>query len=298
MPKREGIITIDNFNQGGLAYSKWSGIKHSLYKLIGWDLHSTVGLLKVAQKLAKDTSTTITALCRERVSSSNGISYWFSYTDGKIWQNKAGTWTLVYTTSPAAGTAGCFGAIEFQGFIYWATQSRLHRIAVGSADGAAAWTANAAPNWATFTITDAAFHPMIEQNLILFIGDGNYVAQVDAGVFTANALDIKTPLRIKSLGKIGTDILLGTFIAATVNKAIIFRWDTWSVSFTGIDEVDEVGINAFLPSDNDNLVFVQAGIVGNIYRYDGEKLEFYIKIPKRLFSYRLRGSLSFFSQQS
>ena len=51
------------------------------------------------------------------------------------------------------------------------------------------------------------------------------------------------------------------------------------VSFTGIDEVDEVGINAFLPSDNDNLVFVQVGIVGNIYRYDGEKLEFYIKIP-------------------
>ena len=87
-----------------------------------------------------------------------------------------------------------------------------------------------APNWATFTITDAAFHPMIEQNLILFIGDGNYVAQVDAGVFTANALDIKTPLRIKSLGKIGTDILLGTFIAATVNKAIIFRWDTWALA--------------------------------------------------------------------
>ncbi|MBM3283176.1 hypothetical protein FJY90_02885 [Candidatus Gottesmanbacteria bacterium] len=275
--QQDNFIPIGNWNLGGLADSKFSGIKNSSYKLIGWDLHSTPGLLKVAQKLTKDTGTTITAFCRARVSASTGIQYWFSYTDGKIWQNKAGVWTLVYTTSPAAGAAGCLGAVEYQGYIYWVTQSRLHRIAVASADGAAAWTANAVPNWATFSITDSAFHPMIEQNLVLYIGDGNYLAQVDAGVFTANALDIKTPLRVKSLGKMGTDVLLGTYVASTVTETEIIRWNTYSVSFTSSDSIPEVGINAFLPSDN--FVLVQAGLKGNIYLYNGERLELYGKIP-------------------
>lgn len=271
------VIPIGNFNLGGLAASKWSGVESSFYKLTGWDLHSTPGLLKVAQKLTKDTSTTITALCRTCVSSSNGAQYWFSYTDGKIWERtSAGSWQLVHTTTPAAGTAGCLGAFEYQGYIYWATQSRLHRIAVSNADNNN-WATDAVEDWATFSITDTEFHPMVEQNLVLYIGDGNYVAQVDAGTFTANALDIKTPLRIKALGKIFTDLLIGTYVADGVTKAEIFRWNTWSVSFTNSDEIPEVGVNAFLQGDN--FVLVQAGIRGNIYYYDGTKLERWKKIP-------------------
>lgn len=237
MATQQNLIPLENFNQGGLADSRFSGAPNSYYKLVGWDLHSTPGLLKVAQKMTKDSGTTITAFCKASVNSSQNIRYWFSSTDGKIWQEKAGTYTLVHTTTPAAGGAGCLGAKEYQGFIYWATESRLHRIAVGSADGSAAWTANAVEDWATFGITDASFHPMLShtQTLVLYIGDGNYLAQVDGNTFTANALDIKTPLRIKSLGEIGTDVLLGTYVADTVTKTEIIRWNTWSVSFTNSD---------------------------------------------------------------
>ena len=280
-PIQPGVIPIQNFNLSGLAFSKWSGRKDSLYKMIGFSPHETPGLLKVAQKLTKDSSTVVTEFCKVGVNCSNGIRYWFSSTSGKVWQEKAGTYTLVYTTSPAAGTALCSGAAEYQGYLYWATQSRLHRIPIASsqADGAAAWTANAVPNWAMFSITDADFHPMWSHTatLILYIGDGNYVSQVDGSTFSANALDIKTPLRIKSLGEIGTDLLIGTYVADTVNKTEIIRWNTWSVSFTNSDSIDEVGINAFLPADN--FVFVQAGLSGNIYIYDGEKLELYKRIP-------------------
>jgi len=278
-PIQPGVIPIQNFNLSGLAFSKWSGLKDSFFKLIGFDMHSSPGILNVEQKLTKDSGTTVTEFCKARVNSSSGIRYWFSFTSGKIWQDKAGTYTLVYTTSPAAGTAGCLGATEYQGYIYWATQSRLHRVAVASADGATAWTANAAPNWATFSITDASFHPMLNHTSqqILYIGDGNYLAQVDAGVFTANALDISTPLRIKSLGKIGTDILLGTYVADNITQTEIIRWNGWGVSFTNSDPIPEVGINAFLPADN--MVLVQAGKAGNIYYYDGTNLELYMKIP-------------------
>jgi hypothetical protein len=169
------------------------------------------------------------------------------------------------------------GAYEYQGYIYWATEGWLHRILASDAQGSAEWTANAALNWAEFDNGDADFHPMIEQNKVLYIGDGSLLAQVDAGVFTPDALDIAAPLRIKCVGKIGTDVLLGTYIDDLVSKSQILRWNTYSVSFTSADEIDEVGINAFIPGDN--AVYVNAGLRGNIYIYDGEQLQLFKKIP-------------------
>jgi hypothetical protein len=279
-PIQDGTIPIQNFNASGLAFSKWSGIKDSLYKFIGFDPHSEPGILNVEQKLTKDSGSVVDEFCRARVNCSNGIRYWFSYTSGKIWQDKAGTYTLVYTTSPAAGDVGCLGAKEYNGYIYWATQSRLHRIAVASADGSTSWTANAAPNWKTFTNTDSEFHPMFvhPDQQTLYIGDANLLAQVDdSGTFTANALDIISPLRIKSLGQFSTDILLGTIVDDNVDQTQIIRWNCYSVSFTNSDPIPEVGINAFLPADN--MVLVQAGKAGNIYYYDGTNLLLYGKIP-------------------
>jgi hypothetical protein len=279
MPKQtSNLIPIENFNLGGLAHSKWSGIKHSLYKLIGWDLHSTPGILKVAQKLvAETTGAEPTEFCKAKVNSSNGAQYWGSSTSGKIWERPSGgTWRLVHTVTPAAGEAKILGLVEYQSYIYVFTESRIHRILVSEADDND-WATDLTEDWATFGVTDSDFHPHIEQSLVLYIGDGNQLAQIDGTTFSANALDIKTPLRIKSLGKIGTDVLLGTYVADTVTKTEIIRWNTYSVSFTTSDTIPEVGINAFLPADN--FVIVQAGNQGNLYYYDGEKLEEYLKIP-------------------
>ena len=272
-------IQIGNFNQGGLSDSRWSGTKDSFFKLTGLDPHSTPGLLKVAQKLTKISSTTVTAFCKESVVSSNGMVYWFSYTDGKIWQQDPSdnSFTLIFTTTAAAGGVGCLGAFEYQGYIYWATESRLHRILASGNDTGAEWTSNTALNWATFTNTDALFHPMFEVNQVLYIGDGKYVSQVDAGTFTANALDIKTPLRVKSLGKINTDLLVGTWVSDTITQTELIRWNTYSVSFSTSDTIPETGINAFIPADN--FVLVQAGLAGNLYTYDGSVLNLYKTIP-------------------
>jgi len=282
MADKPNVLSVDNFNMGGLADSKFSGPPYSLYKLVGFDLHTTPGILKVAQKLTKDSGTTVDEFVKCMVVSTNGRTYHFSSTSGKIWErDTAGNWTLAYTTVPGAGTAGCLGAIEYHGYIYWATQSELHRILASDAEGAAEWTTNAdaGADWPeTFTITDTEFHPMVEQNADLYVGDGNYLAMVDsADVFTADALDIASPHRMKCLGKIGTDVLIGTIIDDNVNKSQVFRWNTYSVSFTTSDEIDEVGINAFIPGDN--VVYVNAGIRGNIYVYDGEKLQLFMKIP-------------------
>lgn len=271
-------VLITNWNNGGLSDSKWSGTPDSLYRMVGVDPHTEPAILKAEQKLTKDSGATVTEFVKWQVTSSNGNTYHFSADSGKIWErNSSGTWSLVYTTSPAAGQAKCLGAIEHNGYIVWATQSRLHRILAANANGSANWTAHAQANWQSFSNANINYHPMVEQNLNLYIGDGNFLAEWDGTTFTANALDIKSPLVIKSLGKLSTDVLIGTIVDSNVTKTEILRWNTWSVSFSSSDPIEEVGINAFLPADN--YVYVSAGTAGNIYVYDGVSLELFKKVP-------------------
>lgn len=266
----------------GLADSKWNGIIGSVYKMIGIDIHSEPGLTKVQQKLeVESTGTNADEFCRVALAASNGYSFWFSYTSGKIWAENGGTWTLAYTTVPGAGGAGTLGAMEYNGFIYWATESRLYRVTIAGADDS--WAAGAVnggvtTGWQTFGVTDSEWHPMALQNLSLFIGDGNQVASVDdSGTFDDNALDIKTPLRIKSMIDFEIDLLIGTFVDNNVSRTEIIRWDTESTSWNTLDPIEEVGINAFIRDDN--FVYAQAGLAGNIYFFNGRTLEPFNKIP-------------------
>ena len=273
-------IPLSGWNLGGLSDSRWSGVANSFYKLTGVDPHSLPGLLKVEQKMTKISGTVVDEYCKERVVSSNGRVYFFSSESGKIWEvDSSFNVTLVLTTTAAAGEVKCLGACEYQGYIYWATQNRLHRILATDAEGASEWAANKALNWATFLKGDLLYHPMYENigNQVLYIGDANVVAQVDAGTFSNQALDISVPNRVKSLGSIGTDLLVGPTVSDNVTKTQIYRWNTWSVSFSTSDPIPEVGINAFIPTDN--YVLVQAGLAGNIYSYNGEQLVLYKKFP-------------------
>jgi len=268
-------IILNNPGFMGLADTKWSGIAGSFAKFVGLDIHSTPGTVTVQQRLVKHSGSVITSFCRERISVSDGARLWFSDTDGNIWRETGGTYTLVYTTSPAAGAAGCLGAAEYNGYIYWATQSRIHRTAV--TDTA---FASVSVNWATFTNTDAEFHPMLVQNQRLYIGDKNYVSKVDdllQTTFVAKALDLLTPHRVKSLGRYEIDILVGTTIASTVNRATVVRWDGVQNQYTYLDTIEENAVNAFLEADNGTLL--QAGIVGNWYEYNGAQAIPYKRIP-------------------
>ena len=111
-------VTISNWNNGGIADSKWSGIADSLYRMVGLDPHSEAGVLKAEQKLTKNSGTTVDEFCKWQVASSNGRTYHFSADSGDIWERtSAGTWTKVHTTTAAAGEHKCLGAIEYDGYI-------------------------------------------------------------------------------------------------------------------------------------------------------------------------------------
>lgn len=269
-------MLIWNGNFGGLADSKFSGIAGSFAECVGIDGHSIPGVLQAQQKLVKNTGVTVDEFCKEKIECSNGYGFYFSSTSGKIWaRDGVGAWTLAYTTVPTSGGAGCLGAFEFNGSLYWATQNYLHKITVANAN--AAWGATPTANWALFTVTDSEFHPMAMQDLTLFIGDGNKVAQVDdTGTFNGNVLDLKTPYRVKCLTDCDIDLLIGTYVSA-INKTEIIRWDTVSPSWNTSDPINEVGINAFIRDDN--YVYVNAGKAGNLYYYNGQYLLPFKRIP-------------------
>lgn len=260
----------------GLSDSKWSGIAGSVAACVGLDLHSNPGSITAHQKLTKESGSTVTEFCKYSIACSNGYTFWFSADSGKIWaRSSGGTWSLALTTTAAAGEVKCLGAIEYNGYIYWATQSRLHRIALANADNA--W-ASEVLNWQTFAVTNANWHPFALQNNEMFIGDGNKVCSVNsAGTFNNNVLDIKTPFQIKTIMAYEQDLLIGTYVADTVNRTEIIRWDTISPSWNTSDAIEEVGINAFIRDDN--YVYVNAGRAGNIYFYNGEQLEPFKRIP-------------------
>lgn len=266
-------IQIKNINMGGIADSDYLGGQNSVAECVGLDIHGEAGIIKLNQKLTKNSGSVVDEFCKAKVACSNGSTYFFGTSGGIFERESSGTWTDRGTTAPAAGTAGVMSAWESQGYIYYTMQSRVGRMAVPAAGGS--W-AGRNDSWATFTNTDASFHPICEVNQVTYIGDAHFVAQIDAGVFSANALDLKTGLRIKSLGKIDTDLLIGTYVADNVMRSEIVRWNTWSVSYSVSDPIPEIGINAFL--DTDNMVIVSAGTKGNLYVYDGVKLEFFKNI--------------------
>lgn len=57
---------------------------------------------------------------------------------------------------------------------------------------------------------------------------------------------------------------------------MIFRWNTWSESWTIEDEIPERSINAFIPVDN--YVYVIAGSRTNVYFYNGQTLELFRRV--------------------
>lgn len=269
------LVEVKDFVLGGMADSEYFGDKNSVAEMVGFDMHSQPGKLIVNQKLTKESGSTVDDLVKARVVCSDGNTYLFGATNGKIWKRTAaGAYTLEATAAPAAGAAGIMSAEEHNGYIYYAMQSRIGRVAVGAPTS---W-AGRNDSWATFTNTDTTFHPAKKLNGNLYFGDANFVALVDdTHTFTADALDLIEPLRISALGNYDTDLLIGTYVNTDVMETQFLRWNTWGDSWTYSDPIPEVGINAFLPIDNG--VLVSAGTKGHVYEFAGMVLSSYKNMP-------------------
>ncbi len=270
-------IQINNQVLGGIADSKYLGIAGSVAKMVGFDIHSEPGVMKVNQKLTKISGDLIDGLIKRAVPCSNGEIYLFSADSGKIWRIKSDYTTveLCYTTAAGAGESKCLGADEYNGYITWYTQNRVHRITLANAL-VSTWT-TVELNWKTFANGDLLYHPSSVQNDVLYIGDKNVIAQIDVTTFSSNALKIPVKHRVSCMMNWLTSILAGTFVSDHVRESLAVLWNTWSISFSFKDEIPEGGVNSALKMDN--YAVAQIGKKGNFYSFNGSQMDFYKKIP-------------------
>lgn len=254
-------ILLNNFNLGGIADSPYQGVSYSMADMQNIDLHSDIGVISVNQgiKIELITSSAIVAI----VACSDGKIYFFKR-NGEIYKKENEEYILFKNINKTI-----YDAKEFDGYVYFSTTTHIWRWKVG--------TNNFEIDFGEFVNKDNEYHPLYVLNLILYVGDGNMVAQMEDTDWTNNALDLPKWLKIKCLGWAGTDLIIWTTINNGEEKSEIFRWNTWSESWTISDEIPEVWVNAILQTDNS--ILVQAGEKWNIYAYNGQYLERHKRIP-------------------
>lgn len=160
---------------------------------------------------------------------------------------------------------GDLSPVETEESLYWSTEKILWRVPLS----------NGSPDWDSvqaaghFKNGDKEFHPIVEQNLKLYIGDKIDIAQVDEwGNFSPQTnFTLRAPERIQTMIDYDLDILVGT---QRGSQGRVLRWFTENESWNAEDTIEESGVNAFIRDDN--FVYVQAGDHGQIYFYNGEKL--------------------------
>ena len=254
---------------GGLSDSPEIGIKNSFSWGQGLDIHSEPRVLKVLQKLTKKSGTTVTDLVKTSIACSDGNTYLFG-DGGKIYKRtSAGVYSLVYTDANGA----ILGSGEHNGYLYWATASKLSRKPI---PGASDWS-DIVHDWKTLT-ADSNYHPMTVCWEELYIGCANDLASVDiSGTFTSSALDLPPEERIRCLNPASSYIVLHTWKGNTINEGRIFTWDSLGLSYLTISETLETGIRASLFLKN--FLYIWAGISGNFYYFDSSQLQLLKRLP-------------------
>jgi len=256
------MASHSNF-QSGIALSK--KVQNSLIDIVG-DIHDEIGSFKCQKLLAKESGSTITAKCFSAVVP-NGDTYYFSKTSASIFKRtQSGTWSSVRSNGAADASTGHTSCLYYNGKLYYTTLTKLGRF-----DLASTWT----DSYQTLT---SGNHPMEQFDLILYIANGKDIAQVDdADVFSSSGLDLPVQFQSMALKSYGDDLLIGSKAGDYITDSKIWRWNTYSPSWSLSDPIKEVGIHTFI--DADNYLFILAGTVGNIYLFGGSQMDIWKQIP-------------------
>lgn len=245
-----------------------SGLNTSKYDQNGFsddtnlDIHAQIGTAQPQLALVSESSTPNESCVQ--ATAADGTVYFFSKSSGKTWKRTTGASYSLVNTNANGAHISAFYSHSLNRIIY-TTSGKVGHLVTS--------TDTFTDSFGTFT-NGSSYHPIEDVNLTVFIGDGKYVASINAALtFSANALDIPAQYSITALASTSNWLSIGTIIGTAVSKCQAFLWDTYSSSWSDEDTVYEVGINCFILADNK--VYAQCGTGGNIYEWTGKNMVFY-----------------------
>ena len=253
-------IYINKTFRGGISDEEDKGIKGSFKFGKCLDIHKKLDSLSCQQAMKKESGTTVTDLILFMVPASDGNSYHFG-NSGKIYKRTPeGNWSLVYTDS----NGRIRGATEYNGYMYWATETKLARKPF---PGASDWS-DVNNSWQN--LNSAEWHTMIAgpatagvQGGHLFICNGDKVAMVDGtGTFTPEVVKLTPDVVAKCLIDNDTDLIIGTVKKDNAQEGYLFAWNTLVMNWKKRKRIPAKGINALVVSE---IIINQAGDNGEIF---------------------------------
>ena len=258
MPSQQNKFPyVINSFRGGISSEDKRGPAGSYKFGYGLDIRKRADVLTCGYALAKDSGTTLEDFVRFIVPCTNGKSYHFGDT-GKIYERSAaGAWVKRYADANGA----IKGAFEWNGYLYWACNTKLSRIQV-SAIPAATWNAEVAHDWQTLTAADWHIMTMACGNMM--IGNKATIAMVDyaASAFTATALDLIPGNIAKALTEEGDYLIIGTTRSDLSDKGYLISWTTSATRWLQKKKLSGKGVNAIIQTE---LFLTQCGVDGEVF---------------------------------
>lgn len=261
---------------GGFSDDRFIGIRDSFAYAKGVEIRKNPHSLTLAYAVEKNSGNVITDLINAMVTISTTGDIIAFGNAGNIYRRAegAGDWVKVYTMS---STDSILNAIEYNGYLYWFTYNKIHRIAVPAID--ADWSAGATPtiDYKTFTNSNLYAHPAIELNNKLYIGDSFYLAELDSfGTFTGNKLSIFHDEEIRALTFGGSMMRIFSRKSTKVEGGHKYFWDGTSESYTERVPFVQVIHTAISNGGDDYVIAGRRPYIYNASGYSWQKLK---KLP-------------------
>lgn len=267
-----------NFWYGGFSDDRFLGIQNSFRYAKGIEIRKNPNSIKLAWNSLKISGDVVEDLILSAVTiKSTGDTVFFGDA-GNIYIKSSGTDSPIKVfTDPT--DRKIINSFEYNGDIYWATASKLHKISVADAIAQSDWTSYVTLDYKTFSNGNSNAHPMIELFNNLYIGDGYYLSELSSlGVFTGNKISIFHDEEIRALTFIGTIMRIYSRKSNLSDYGSQYLWDGTSENYNQRNIWNGTTIHTAITGD-DGQDYVIAGKRPYIYATSGYERSDLKRIP-------------------
>jgi len=249
-------LTIEKF-YGGWSLGSKSGPTGSCRFSQGLNYKDDPDYITANKALVKDSSTVIVDLPKW-ITSYNSLVYVYG-DGGRIYQNSAGTYTVLKAVSNSKGQ----GMAVYDGYLYYRQNSQIGRMKLSDN--------SFTDNWQTSNVqTVVDFAPMATIGELICFSNGRYLATYNGATFVYNKLGFMSGRHIRDLGVMGEYLVLAVNDNEDITQAKrgwLYFWDGTSSTYNFFTEVLEGGGVSSIQA-NQEAIYIFTGS-GNIYRYNG-----------------------------